>query len=216
MICPLSNVKSWSSPRAKIRRLLPLLLCLLALLTMGHPSENDAWAPWSRKYRELAPYIFPAGADVHFFWTTLGDQLFVVSIMFSPELQRLFSHPLMVWLGSISFPIYLLHGCIIRTFMIWLLYGWREPVWLYSKDFAGNIEEAWEAIPNPHTWMFPATFAATWALILGASYWFNAIVEPFCAWITKRIEEVTCPRLGEASRVADLQEKGLPKPNGLA
>ena len=48
--------------------------------------------------------------------------MLIVSIMFSPLLRRLLSHPSVVYLGSISFPLYLLHGTWIRLFLTWILY----------------------------------------------------------------------------------------------
>ena len=215
MAFPLPNAESSSSFRDQAHYILPLILAFFAVLTMGHPSEKDHFAMWTRMYKKLAVHIFPTGADYHYFWCTIGEQMLMVSIMFSADLQKILSHPIMLWLGRISFAIYLLHGFIVRTFMLWLLYGLREPIWLYSKDNAGNVDEAWEALPNPHGWMYPVCFAVTFALLLFLSHIFTEYVEQFCAFVTRKLEEVTCPQSAKSAKVADMFEKGLPKPNGL-
>ena len=43
----------------------------------------------------------------------------ILSIMFSPGLKRFFSNPNLVYVGSISFPLYLLHGNFIRLPLAW-------------------------------------------------------------------------------------------------
>jgi hypothetical protein len=46
----------------------------------------------------------------------------ILSIMFSPALKRFFSNPKFVYIGSISFPLYLLHGTFIRLPLAWAFF----------------------------------------------------------------------------------------------
>jgi hypothetical protein len=46
----------------------------------------------------------------------------MTAILFSPGLRRFLSHPMFVFLGSVSFPVYLLHGTFIRIFLTWALF----------------------------------------------------------------------------------------------
>lgn len=47
--------------------------------------------------------------------------LFTLSILFSPIIRRFLSHRYFVFLGSISFSLYLLHGTFIRLPLQWIL-----------------------------------------------------------------------------------------------
>ena len=46
----------------------------------------------------------------------------ILSILFSPTFRRILSNPAFVFLGSMSFPLYLLHGTFIRLFLAWSLF----------------------------------------------------------------------------------------------
>jgi len=56
----------------------------------------------------------------------MGSLLLVVSLLLSRPLRAFFSHPLLVFFGSISFPMYLLHSLFIRTFLAWIQNGLPE------------------------------------------------------------------------------------------
>jgi hypothetical protein len=59
----------------------------------------------------------------------------ILSIMFSPALKRFFSQPIFVFFGSISFPLYLLHGIFIRGPLAWALFRLLPSLpWLPARD----------------------------------------------------------------------------------
>jgi len=53
----------------------------------------------------------------------VGAIILIFSIHFSPTLQHILSHPFAVFLGSISFPMYLLHSILMRSVLVWVVYG---------------------------------------------------------------------------------------------
>lgn len=53
----------------------------------------------------------------------MGSLILIFSIHFSPFLRRILSHPYAVFLGSISFPFYLIHAILIRSLLVWVIYG---------------------------------------------------------------------------------------------
>ena len=53
----------------------------------------------------------------------VGSWLLIFSIHFSPTLRSIFSHPHFVFLGSISFGMYLIHGFLMRSTLAWIMYG---------------------------------------------------------------------------------------------
>jgi len=58
--------------------------------------------------------IMPAGDTSHFVWDA-GAALMIMLLLGNPFLRRIFSKSWAVWLGLLSFPIYLLHGPIMLS-----------------------------------------------------------------------------------------------------
>jgi peptidoglycan/LPS O-acetylase OafA/YrhL len=56
----------------------------------------------------------PAGDTSHFVWD-IGAVLMILLLLGNPALRRIFSQSWAVWLGLLSFPIYLLHGPIMLS-----------------------------------------------------------------------------------------------------
>src|SRR5579871_5822151 len=55
-------------------------------------------------------------------WASVCSILLVTSILFSPTTRKVLSHRFFVFLGSISFPMYLVHGTLIKTVLCWVFY----------------------------------------------------------------------------------------------
>jgi peptidoglycan/LPS O-acetylase OafA/YrhL len=58
--------------------------------------------------------IMPPGDTSHFVWDA-GAVLMILLLLGNPTLRRIFSHSWAIWLGLLSFPIYLLHGPIMLS-----------------------------------------------------------------------------------------------------
>ncbi len=58
--------------------------------------------------------IMPPGDTSHFVWDA-GAVLMILLLLGNPTLRRVFSHGWAIWLGLLSFPIYLLHGPIMLS-----------------------------------------------------------------------------------------------------
>jgi peptidoglycan/LPS O-acetylase OafA/YrhL len=58
--------------------------------------------------------VMPAGDTSHFVWDA-GAVLLIAVLLGNPVLRRVFSKSWAVWLGLLSFPIYLLHGPIMLS-----------------------------------------------------------------------------------------------------
>jgi peptidoglycan/LPS O-acetylase OafA/YrhL len=58
--------------------------------------------------------IMPPGDTSHFIWDA-GAVLMILLLLGNPTLRRVFSHSWAIWLGLLSFPIYLLHGPIMLS-----------------------------------------------------------------------------------------------------
>jgi peptidoglycan/LPS O-acetylase OafA/YrhL len=58
--------------------------------------------------------LMPTGDNSHFIWDA-GAALMILVLLGNPFLRRIFSKTWAVWLGLLSFPIYLLHGPIMLS-----------------------------------------------------------------------------------------------------
>ena len=58
--------------------------------------------------------LLPPGDNAHFIWDA-GAALMIMLLLGNPFLRRIFSKTWAVWLGLLSFPIYLLHGPIMLS-----------------------------------------------------------------------------------------------------
>jgi hypothetical protein len=98
----------------------------------------------------------------------------IFSILFSASLRRFLSLPPFVWLGSISFPLYLLHGTFIRLPLAYILFKFlpRFP----SLNIIGIVPD-WDDIDVIifHCWAFKCKFVVgvVWTLWL-------AVLLAFC------------------------------------
>ena len=115
------------------------LIILAGLFLASFPDDNSGWIPWSRTIDSIARSVIPAGGELNRYVVSLGTEIFVFGVFFSRDARRLLSHPVMNFLGRISFPIYLLHDTLIRTILSWMVY--RQSIvekGLHPVDDEGN------------------------------------------------------------------------------
>jgi hypothetical protein len=119
--------------KALVKEYWPGALATFSLFLASSPPENAQLAAYSRflglffnKYITTrggkAPYLkcLMVGENEQTI-AAFGGIGLILSILYSPFLRRFLSQPAFVFLGSISFPLYLLHGTFIRLLLAWLL-----------------------------------------------------------------------------------------------
>ncbi|MCJ1460500.1 hypothetical protein MMC28_010882 [Mycoblastus sanguinarius] len=194
---------SSNTTKRPLLRLLPIPILLLGLHLSGYPEVSAEWASWSGSLAHIGDLIYPRGSEYWRYWPTLGAQLVTIAIVLSPSLQQILSHPALLWLGGLSFPLYLLHGPLIRSVLSWMLFGLRSPIYYYTKNLDGSVANTWERIPVPPGWVFCVAMPAFFIILLTIAHFWTLFVEPWCAQVTKRIEEVM---YGDQSQ--EIKEKG--------
>ncbi len=85
---------------------LPLGFVVLYLFSFTYEQQLLIHAPLKA--------IMPAGDSAHFVWD-IGAVLSILILLGNPTMHRIFSGNWAIWLGLLSFPIYLLHGPIMLT-----------------------------------------------------------------------------------------------------
>ena len=146
---------------------------LLGLHVSGYPEVSPEWTAWSQSLAQIGQFIFPG--NYWRYWTSIGAQLITLAVVISPQIQEILSHPSLVWLGSVSLPLYLIHGPLVRSLLMWMLLGWKSPVSRTSF---------------PNGWVFCIVLPIFFLLLLWASQLWTTWVEPWCASMTKRLEEI--------------------------
>lgn len=173
-----------------LTRTFAIIILLLGLHFCGFPETNWEWASWSRHLHSLGGLIFPAGGELYRYWPSVGVQFITLAIMLLPVLQRVLSSPPLLWLGGASFPIYLIHGPIIRSVLAWLLFGLREPIVQYEYDESGTVKSEYQVLPMPSGWMYMLALPVFFAILFASAHAWNLLIEPRCAMWTRRAEEI--------------------------
>lgn len=154
------------------------------LVLMSFPSQFHDWAPWSDKLLQWYWKIAPNNAELMRFWPTIGAQLLAFSIVMSPHLRRALSHRWFLWLGKISFPLYLLHGSFMRSILAWLLFS-RQQITEIEEEGKKNMR-----YPLPGAPTFMVVMPMFFVILFTATHFWAVKIEPYFGIITKTAEDI--------------------------
>jgi hypothetical protein len=188
-LADLSNhapTQQWSNSRPWTRTILSPLLLVIGLYLSSYPEDHPEWAPWSAWLKWASTYTLPKGHDTARFFTAYGLELITLSIHFSPRLKDVLSNQYFLWLGKLSFGVYLIHGTLIRWVLVWCMYGISVPAPVQ------NDKHEWQ--PGPKlTSRGPLVMTiciVPWFLLLySLAYLWIEHVDPLCARWTAAIEK---------------------------
>ncbi len=209
-------------------RLLTYVVAPLLLLIGGfigsYPHEHEDWSAWSlalhkwfvnpRGDGSVGSIIVPAGSDPARRMSSTAVQLCAIAIFLSPSLKEALSGRILLWLGKHSFAVYLVHGTLLRTLGMWIVYGisgqpWNEPrfddeghvldpIWIPSK---GNFHKTVAMVV-----FVTVTYTAAWAWMK----WVDTACADATEWLAKKVfdEETDGRGAGKEGRA----EQGLLMP----
>ena len=112
---------------------LPVLVLLTGMIIAGYPEKNAEWCLWSDYLKILGAKIFFPGAELSRTWGSVGTTLMLLGMLYLPPLQASLSHPFLVWMGKVSFSIFLIHSFLVRSVFCWMLYGYNRRGWNSSR-----------------------------------------------------------------------------------
>jgi hypothetical protein len=181
------EVQEYTEARPITTSIVSSTLILVGILCNSFPEVNADWTGWSRAMIELGKRIFPYGGEQARFYPGLGAQMICLGIMFNTTAKRLFSSRWLCWFGKVSWPVYLIHGTLIRVVLSPLLYGLSErPPW------PGNDKDG-HPLPQPFRPLY-----SRWAILVAVPFFYvltyrlamlwAAHVDPMCGRITNWIE----------------------------
>ncbi|CAI7631232.1 unnamed protein product [Penicillium pancosmium] len=169
-------------------RAISALVVVFGLFLSSIPEENTDWMPWSRAIVWTASMIVPAGGEINRYVVSAGTTVVMYGAFFSPDARRILSHPVMNFLGRISFPVYLLHNTLIRTVLSWMV---------YRHDFMMQGLHPVDDNGNPR-WLAQSGFVSFWtsilvfyACLLYSAHLWTIHVDPRCEamviWMSNRV-----------------------------
>lgn len=154
------------------------------------PSVNWEWAPWFNFILENCKFFFPDGSNPYLLTSYVGVFLTLLSVLISTGLQTVLTHPICLWLGQLSLPIYLIHGPVIRTLFCWLIYSFSQPEYREELNADGNMEKIPGDYPPPSFTRLFVSIAVFFGVVLYLARLWSRHVEPWCAKVSKYIEDL--------------------------
>jgi peptidoglycan/LPS O-acetylase OafA/YrhL len=199
--------------RSCLRTYWPICLAIVGLFIGSYPPGSPELSAWSWfLYQSGNPFLpsycnysirqITADEIGEYEWayTLIGTVVFIFAIQFSSFLRQLLSSRIAVFLGSISFPMYLLHSFLMRSVLVWVIYG-------VIPDSGGLVRRPMDFGE------YPVEKSAFWTIVTGVSMlaWFGLLVYVSVLWrdqldgsfvaLAKWSEEVM---LGKASVLASI------------
>ncbi|RKF71412.1 putative acyltransferase family protein [Golovinomyces cichoracearum] len=172
---------NWLANQKWFSRVLSPLLILFGLFLASYPEDQVQWVHWSRLMGQYSVYIFPKDNETPRFYTGVGLIFICLGIHISNSVKEILSHKYLLWFGKNSFAVYLLHGTLLRTILVWMYFGIFVPPDITHED--GTVERGHLNYPGRLRWYF---WMPIWFCIL---YWTASIwtkyVDPWCARVTE-------------------------------
>jgi peptidoglycan/LPS O-acetylase OafA/YrhL len=166
------------------------------------PERHAEWMPWSDNlYKLLEWVVLYKRPDIPRLATGLGFDIAILGLHLNPWLRDLLlSNRMAGWLGRQSFAVYLIHGTLLRTLLVYLLYGIRVP--------ANRLSSSGRMVQS-HPLRYPGGSSLLCSLVVWfpilyffAALW-TAYVDPWCARMTEKFVNVVTRQDDERNR--DLQ-----------
>ncbi len=179
-------------------------MVLAASILMSFPSQFHNHAKWSEVLLRWHYMVAPANAEIQRFWPSIGAQLLIFTCVLSPHLRRMLSHPYLLWLGKISFPLYLLHGSVMRTILAWLLFSRSELAEI--EDRPGDQVYVLMRYPIPGYTMFFITMPVFFVVLFSLTHLWAMKVEPYFGSITKAAEDLMFGKKQERPTVLPVRQ----------
>lgn len=174
-----------SSISPGLAKALPILVLIAGLIIAGYPEKNAEWCLWSNYLTILGTKIFRSGAELSRNWGSIGTSLILVGILFLPPLQAFLSHPILIWMGKVSYSVFLIHSFLVRSVFCWMLYGYSVPLETIAND--GTVHVGW--IPPATGINLVVILCFFFPLLYLVAHLWTIHVESRCTELTQWLED---------------------------
>ena len=171
-----------------LRSTLSAACIILGLFFCSYPEEKPEWARWSKFMRSLGNYMFPTGVEYARYYPGLGANILTLGVMFNDTAKTVLSQRLFLFLGKLSWPVYLLHAPLIRTVLTWILFGFSKRKDNGLDDKGHKLPPGWLPVANNMV-IFIAVPCFYIFLYRVANLWAN-YVDPIAGKITQQFEDL--------------------------
>jgi hypothetical protein len=131
-----------------------------------------------------------------------GAIMLLLAIMYSPFLKKFLSQRIFVYLGGISFPLYLLHGTWIRIFLTWALYRFLPQFRsLNVAEFLVDVDG------ETYVWMICDSITCKFVVAVVWCIWLSSLLA-FCR-IWKEYVDILGVQLSQWAEAVVLGKKPL-------
>ena len=188
-ILPPSSSSSTSTNKSPVKggfqRFAPATALLLGIMFSSYPEKNADWTFWSRFFQRLGVRIFKSPNEMDREWSSLGALFIMLGTLYCPTAQSVLSHKILVWMGKVSFGVFLLHSMLIRSLLCWMLYYGKQPQKIRKDD--GILTFGWlERRQGLTMWAAISLFFTV--LYTSAWLWYR-YVESWCGRICQKLED---------------------------
>jgi peptidoglycan/LPS O-acetylase OafA/YrhL len=174
---------TWCQARKWPQRFLAPLLILIGLLLASYPEGHVDWAYWSTKMGHWSVMIFPTDNETPRAYSGLGLNFVALGIHFSPSAKDFLSNRYLLYFGKNSFAVYLLHGSLLRTILVWMYYGFSVPADIIHED---GKREPGKKFPQPSRTRFFFWLPIWFVILYTVAHYWTKYVDPLCARLTER------------------------------
>lgn len=184
--------------RPRISAVISGLFMLIGLTFASFPEANPEWMDWSRTLLNIMTPILPANPDFPRFGSGFGLEFISLAIVFSPQvLQRALSSRVLLFFGRMSFAVYLLHGGLLRTVLVWMLFG-VHTLPDHENEEGQMVETRLEFPGNTKLIMWQVVWLP---MVYGLAYLWIGYVDPWCDRMTNRLVEFVKLDQGEKAGI---------------
>ncbi|KAK7739642.1 hypothetical protein SLS53_005609 [Cytospora paraplurivora] len=169
----------------RLTKTLSFILLLTGLTFASFPEGDPDWMPWSRTLLDIMTAMSPENPDYPRFASAIGLECAVLGILLNPGFQKVLSSRSLLFLGRMSFAVYLLHGPLMRTTLVWMLYGVRVP-----PDHANGVGgmELTRLVYPGHLSLF-ACLVVWLPMVYGVAHLWMMYVDAWCERMSNRLVE---------------------------
>lgn len=187
MIMAELSVPNPPEPRSFLGRVLPYPFAVLGLYLCSFPDQYYEQVAWSRQLWQIGLAIFPQNISMGRYFAGLGAQILCFSVLHSPSMRHALSNRYLLWLGGISFPLYLLHGPLMRSVMTYLLFG-RAALTFQPATLEDGTPDPESLIPVPSFFTLWLLLPIFFTFLLVVVKWWSVRVEPYFGTATNQLE----------------------------
>lgn len=178
-------ITQFTTDHRRLTRTLSFILILTGLSFASFPEGHPEWMAWSRTLLDIMTAISPDNPDYPRFASAIGLECAALGVLLNPWLQKVLSSRHLLFMGRMSFTVYLLHGPLMRTTLVWMLYGVRVPP--DHANGAGAMELTRLAYPG-HLGLL-ACLVVWLPMVYGVAHLWMAYVDAWCERVSNRLVE---------------------------